>query len=187
MNPENLPDEEILRLISEKGKNSERAFRFVYKKNASRLMAYCKSMIKDHHAAEDIFQETFIRFYKKASSENPGCSVTGFLFIIARNLCLDHFRNKRYEVPLQDYHYNIGDEISDGDIKEQKINLILSSMEMMNEEDKELLIMRSYNKLSYREIGEILRTSEPNARKRVFRAKMRLKKIIEPYHNMFEK
>ncbi|MBI3258158.1 MAG: hypothetical protein HYZ54_01565 [Ignavibacteriae bacterium] len=61
-------DDELIVLLSKSGREAERAFTVLYNRYASRIHAYCYRIIEDSAYAEDMFQETFIRFFQTARS-----------------------------------------------------------------------------------------------------------------------
>lgn len=166
-------------------KEADAAFKYIYRKHSPRLIAYCRRMLNNDSLAEDIFQETFIRFYQKASVDYQNISIAGFLITIARNLCFDQKRQKNYFVPFEDFHSLFSESAPDN--KEDKIKIVITALELMNPKDKEPLLLRMYEGFSYDEIADIYDITAANARKRVFRAKLKLKEIIEPYYHELEK
>ncbi len=63
-----------------------------------RLLKYCYAKVKNRELAEDITQESFLRFF---NTKNYGSieRQMPYLYTIARNLCLDHFRKKKEDLP----------------------------------------------------------------------------------------
>ena len=128
MKLEELNDNDLLILLDKKGRQGERAFRIIYNKYSSRLMAYCRKMMKNQTIAEDIFQETFIRFYKNAKPNQNKVSIIGYLIRIGRNLCYDHYRSKINNVSLDDFQIDLPDNdgiYSDDDQIEEKFKLLM--------------------------------------------------------------
>ena len=180
-----IKEKELLEQLSGDKAQADNAFKIIYRKYSPRIMAYCKRMLNNDKIAEDIFQETFIRFYQKAAGDRPNYSIAGFLITIARNLCFDHKRKKNNMVPFEDFHSVFADESEEN--REDKIKLVIMALDLLELKDKEPLILRLYEGFSYDEIAEIYSISPGNARKRVFRAKLKLKEILEPYYHEFEK
>jgi RNA polymerase sigma-70 factor (ECF subfamily) len=178
----NHTDNDLAEIIKKgKKKEADEAFKVLYKRYSGRLHAYCLKIINDREAAEDIFQETFVRFYKKVQKDYRSGNVQGFIFTIARNLCLNYKRNLKDTVEFEDFHLKI-EENKFEDLNE-KNKLLKYAIDLLDFEYKEPLVLRIYDGLNYKEISEICEISEENARKRVFRAKNKLKQILEPYYN----
>lgn len=189
MNYEKLSDIELLRLVERKDQQGIDAFKFVYRKHSAQVMGFCRYMIREISTAEDIFQETFIRFYNNVESKKMKSSIIGFLLKIARNICYDYLKKKNNYVFVEDCSFDLYEIPNDDDQSEEieaKYQLLIESIELLSQEDKELLVLRIYNNLPYDKIAEVINTNESNARKKVFRAKLKLKKIIEPYYSVFE-
>ena len=177
-------DEELLRMMEGSKQESDFAFRIIYDRYSPRLHAYCMRILNNREEAEDIFQETFVRFYQKVDSKQHQGSIQGFLITIARNLCLNSKRDKRETLELEEFHITMNGE----DEHEQKeiFNLIRTALELIEFEYREPLVLRLYDGLSYEEIAEVCNITPENARKRVFRAKQKIKAIIEPnYREMY--
>ena len=175
-------DKELIKILKNGSKDeSNEAFRHIYSRYSARIHAYCLKTLSDPDLAEDIFQDTFIRFYQKVKTDYTNGTTAGFLITIARNLCLNSKRDKKPTVPFEDYH-QIFDFDKQGD-REENQKLLQFAMSLLDFEYKEPLILRIYNGLNYKDIAEILEITPENARKRVFRAKEKIKKILEPYVN----
>lgn len=175
---EALPDKELVVLMNRGKKDADLAFRVIYNRYSARIHAYCFRILNNREAAEDIFQETFVRFYRKANGNTETGSISGFLITIARNLCLNQKRRDKSTVSIEDFHLVVnGNEETD---KVERQQIIRSAIDLLNFEYKEPLILRLYDGLSYKEIGEVCGISEDNARARVFRAKKKIKAVLEP-------
>src|SRR5579872_1456732 len=70
--------------------SDERAFAELYQRHKAEIYTYCLRMMSgDRDRANDVFQEVFIRAFEKAGQFRMGANVAGWLFMIARNLCLN--------------------------------------------------------------------------------------------------
>jgi RNA polymerase sigma-70 factor (ECF subfamily) len=171
-------DKDLLKMMAGEKSEVDFGFKVIYHKYAPRVHAYCMRVLNSREEAEDIFQETFVKFFEKVKADFQSSSIQGFLITIARNLCLNYKRDKKSTVNLEDFHL-----IIDGNQQnEQKeiFDMIKMAMELIEFEYREPLILRLYDGLSYEEIAEICEISCENARKRVFRAKQKIRAIIEP-------
>jgi RNA polymerase sigma-70 factor (ECF subfamily) len=177
----NFSDSELLKLISKGKPESDDAFKIVYKRYSNQVHAYCYKLVRDRMAVEDIFQETFIKFYQNASSNKSNSTVSGFLFTIARNLCFNYIRDKKVNVEVEDFHLTY--ENNDLEQKESYKHVNIA-MDLLEIEYREPLILRMYDGLSYNEIAEICNITSETARQRVFRAKEKMKGLLEPYYKI---
>lgn len=184
MDCRNTEDIELLnKLLSDDKRKSDEAFRCIYQKYASRVHSYCYKILKNKQVAEDIFQETFIKFYQNVKSEKMHSSLLGFLLRIARNLSLNAIRdekNKHVSFVIDYNSYSAIDEFAS-----ENLQLIQKSIESLELKYREPLVLRLYDGLEYEEIAEILDITPENARKRVFRAKQQIKTMLKPYYDEF--
>lgn len=179
-----LEDIELLHnLLSENKHLSDNAFRCIYQRYASRVHSYCYKIIKDKLIAEDVFQDTFIKFYQNAKVEKMKVSLLSFLLRIARNLSLNAIRDEKTK------HKNYTIDFSSYSVIEEFANtnlqIIQKAIESLELKYREPLVLRLYDGLEYEEIAEVLDISAENARKRVFRAKQQIKVILKPYYDEF--
>ena len=158
----------------------EAAFKELYNRLSPRIYAYCKKVLDDTDLAQDVFQDTFIRFYKSAQQEREMTNVAAYLLRIARNLCLNAKRDygSHRFVELEEYH---GAHVGiDGD-KQELLSLIDKAIEQLPFDYKDVFVLREYDGLSYAEIGEIVGCSEATAKIRSFRAKQKIREMLAPY------
>ena len=109
-----------------------------------KIYRYCYFKVHQREAAEDITQETFLRFFESSSYINTGKAIQ-YLYTIARNLCVDEYRKHRKEV-LEEV---LGDETVDMDATEYMITQISVrlALSQLNETDRELLLLRYVNEV----------------------------------------
>ena len=176
-----LSDKELCGLIA--GKNpaeSEAAFTVLYERYSRRIHAYCYRILSNNEDAEDAFQETFLRFHRTIRNGSRMTNVSGLLFTIARNLCINlKKKNTRWAADPVEH-----DTLSDRDEayeKRELLELIKTSLELINPDYREAFVLREYNGLSYKEIAEVLEITLPTAKIRVFRAKEKIRLVLEPY------
>lgn len=173
-------DAELFERICKRASDAEYAFNELYNRYSARIYAYCLKVLGNKDQARDVFQDTFIRFYKSASEERSMTNVAGFLLTIARNLCLNHKRDTRPTTALDGLElpapaHGVSYEES------ELLNLISLALDLLDAEHREAFILREYDGLSYQEIGEIVGTNEATAKTRAFRAKQKLRQILMPY------
>jgi RNA polymerase sigma-70 factor (ECF subfamily) len=180
-------DEELLTLMTNKESSSltkEQSFAEIYNRHSGKVHAYVLKIVGDEDDAEDLFQDVFIRFYRRAANGRHS-NVIGFLITIARNLCLNYKRDRKKTVLLEDYEYLAYDTQNYED--KELLDLINRSLELLESDYKEAFVLREYTGLNYDEISEIMDITPVNARSKVFRAKKKLKEILKPYLNDISK
>ena len=136
--------------------------------------------MNDKIISEDIFQETFIKFYE---SVNPqiNTNIAGFLVTIARNLCLNYKRNRKNKVDITEMEFLAYETQSYDSV--QMLEFVNTAVDLLDDEYKEALILREYNNMEYEEIAKILNITIINAKTRVCRAKKKVKDLLKPYLN----
>lgn len=182
-----VPDGTLFEWVAGTGPStqSELAFRELYRRYAPRIYAYCFRILEKKQEAEDIFQETFIRFYQIARQQRIMVNVPGYLLRIARNLCLNHKRDTVLHESLE------GLEIPYYDVEqryenEELLNLIKYAVGLLEHEYHEAFVLREYQNLTYEEIAQIVGTTVSNAKSRVFRARQKIKEILAPNIKEFQ-
>jgi len=175
----NLSDIELVGILHGSKLDASEAFQVLYDRYSSIVHAYCVRVIGDEDIADDIFQETFIKFYQKVQPDMINTNIPGFLMRIARNLCLNAKRDKKNTVAIEEAEFYVNSSIS----YEQKelLDLITRSLDLLEDDYREAFVLREYSGLTYEEIAEVTGTSVGNAKSRVFRAKQKIKSILSPY------
>ena len=113
-----------------------------------KIYHYCYFKVHQREAAEDITQETFLRFFESSSYINTGKAIQ-YLYTIARNLCVDEYRKHRKEVLEEVLEEVLDDEAVDIDATEHMITQISVrlALSQLNETDRELLLLRYVNEV----------------------------------------
>lgn len=141
--------------------------------------AYCLFVLKVPEQAEDVFQDTFIRFYVNVREQDDITNLPGFLLKIAKNLCLNVKRSRKIKIPVEGITFTT--DHSKTYEKTELLELILSATELLDEKYRTPFIMREFNGMPYSEICERINVSLSNAKLRVSRAKQKLIKELQPY------
>lgn len=174
---EKIGDIELYYRLDKDKETAGVAFAELYSRYSSRVFAYCRRFLGNKDDAKDIFQETFVRFFQSAQQDREMTNVPAFLLKIARNLCVNHKRKLKEVVSFEDYM------TSDSGTEDQDelLKLIKMALELLTPEYKDLFILREYNGLSYNEIAEITGLSLSTVKIRLFRAKLKIREILQPY------
>ncbi len=172
-----LTDRQLQQQLSSKGDESHAAFAEVYRRYNTRIFAYIVRVIGDREPAEDLFQETFLRFYRSAAGGREG-SLCGFLITIARNLCLNHKRDRKVTLTLDAFDFAEPQRFPMED--REFMDLLRRAIDILEIDLREPLILRVYNELSYEEIAAICGIAPASARVRVLRAKKKIRSILSP-------
>lgn len=177
-NFEKYDDAELFEFIKKKHKLADKAFSELYDRHSQRVYAYCKRFLGNKEEAQDVFQETFVKFYQSAEGDREMTNVPAFILRIARNLCVN---SKKRDKPLISFEEFMVVNSDDKQDKKELINLIQMAMEILPNDYKEVFILREYEGLSYHEIAEITDLSLTNVKVRIHRAKQKVREILAPY------
>lgn len=172
-------DEKLLELIKGEKKRADMAFTELYNRYSSKVYSFARAFLNDVDKANDIFQDTFIKFYEYARSGKEVRNAIGLLITIARNLSINTTREKE-KVQLEEVEY-IHQKESTYEQKEY-LELVMISIDLLEDETKQVFIMRVFNDLSYDEIAEITKMPASRARYLVFSARNKLKALLAPYY-----
>jgi RNA polymerase sigma-70 factor (ECF subfamily) len=148
---------ELKRAIASAKKGDTSALHFLYVQYADNVYGYVKSIVRDHHAAEDITQNVFAKLMTAILKYEPrDVPFTAWILRVARNAALDYARARRQlpcaEVRMtDDGHEHTGFE---------KSQCLKQALELLPGEQREVLILRHVAGLSPREIGELLGKTE---------------------------
>ncbi len=112
-----------------------------------KIYRYCFYKVRNSEAAEDITQETFLKFFEQKQRISRGEDMA-YLYTIARNLCFDHFRKKQTAELSEDYPTEDFAEQS-----ELKI-AVRNALERLDERQREIIVMRYIGELSVNETAE---------------------------------
>ncbi|MFZ9870582.1 MAG: RNA polymerase sigma factor [Candidatus Kapaibacteriota bacterium] len=156
------------------------AFSELYARYSSVVYAYCVRVMGDRDKAADVFQDTFIRFYQSAQRHQSMENVKGYLLTISRNLCLNEKkRASSNNLEFDELLYNPGE--SREHERNEMMDLIARALELLPQDMREAFVLREYQGLSYKEMTVILDIKLETAKVRVFRARQRIKEILQPY------
>ena len=173
-----LSDEGLCQLLKVEGAERDTAFGELYSRYSSRIWLYCKRAMPSVDNAQDIYHETFIRFFKSSQTMNEFTNVPAYLLRIARNLILNAKRDERPSVPIEDFQMPYIDTTYE---QKETSELIAMSLELLPEQYREVLTLQVYGGMSYQEISEMMGVPVTTVRNWIVRAKQQMQKILTPY------
>ncbi len=176
--------EELIKLFNGSKKEKEIAFTYVYNKYSNRLYAYCLRIASSKSDADDIFQETFTSFLNSQKNEFEVTNIASYLIKIARNIELNLKRNKKeFYLNIEEYDDILLIDEKDKYEKKEEMEIIAKALELLDFHYKEIFVLRQYHNMSYEEIAEITNEKINVLRNRYFKAKEKLKEILDPILN----
>ncbi len=174
-----LTEDDLIGFVRGTHDDSEKAFTEIYKRYAAMIHAYCACMINNQQQVEDIFQDTLIRFYQNVRHDCRKINIRGYLITIARNLCLNYKRDRKLTVPIENLEFLI--ETYQPNERNELLELMTMAMNLLDFDYREAFVLREIDGMTYEQIAEVCNISVANARKRAFRARKKMKAILNPY------
>ena len=168
---------------------SERAFEELLLRHKQKIYGSIYLFVKDSTLAEDIFQEVFIKIIdtlRKGKYNHEG-KFLQWALRISYNMCVDYFRrNKRKPKTTTTDSFDIFDVLPLSDlnaeqamVRDQTHDKIKDLLDLLPEEQREVVILRHYADMSFKEISKLTRVSINTALGRMWYALINIRKIIE--------
>lgn len=159
------------------------AFDRIFDMYRTQLFAYAIGMVKDRGAAEDIVQDCFIALARHIHTINPERGLSGWLYRVTRNSCIDSIRRRKHEVPGEEEVLQTiqatdeeGPESADRSLMRREENARLrQKVDKLPRKERELLILRFYSDLTFKEISQVVRRPLGTVLWQVRKTLMRLK------------
>jgi RNA polymerase sigma-70 factor (ECF subfamily) len=176
----------IMRFI----KGEQSCFEELIHRHKNKVFAYINLYIRDQALAEDIFQDTFLKVFQSVKSGRyyDNGKFISWVMRIAHNLIIDHFRrikqmntvsNDNYESDIFNSKKFADNNIEDDLIKRQIQKDIRKMISQLPDDQREVVILRHYSGLSFKEIAEITDVSINTALGRMRYALINLRKLMD--------
>ncbi len=181
-----LTDEQAVQLFIN-GETS--ALELLIERHKNRIFSSIYLLVKDKYLAEDIFQDLFIKIIENLKSGNYK-EENKFLFWamrIAHNLCVDHFRKVKSRPIIRTSNdtdiFNMLDfaapNAEENIMKSQSSNRVMQLVSLLPEEQREVIILRHFADLKFKQIAELLNCSVNTALGRMRYALLNIRKMVE--------
>jgi len=163
----------------------QQAFVEAYEQHYTKLFAYVYSRVGNVELAKDLTAEVFEKAYVKGHSVREAAAYTTWLFMIAKNVVIGHYRRQKREnnglTKMKDSLW-LSDRPAEpeaGALQGEAVSNLMRHVRGLSGRDQELLALKFEGELSYVEISRVLGLSEVNARVSIFRALKRLRGLME--------
>jgi len=156
-------------------------FEQLYSLYSKQLYKYLLYLSGDKYLTEELLQETYYQALKSIFRFRGDSKVSTWLYQISKNVYFKHLSKVKKEQlreinETKDLTYlNTPDMIIEG--MEARINLI-EALDKLKEQSREIIFLRTFDELSFREIGKVFNQSEGWARTNFYRAKLQLKDLL---------
>jgi RNA polymerase sigma factor (sigma-70 family) len=176
-------------LITRFIKGEQSCFEKLIHRHKNKVFAYISLYIRDQALAEDIFQDTFLKVIQsvKSGKYSDNGKFLSWVMRIAHNLIIDHFRrikqmntisNDNYESDLFNSKSFAEDNVEDDMIKRQIQKDIRNMISHLPDDQREVVILRHYAGLSFKEIADITEVSINTALGRMRYALINMRRIM---------
>jgi RNA polymerase sigma-70 factor (ECF subfamily) len=158
----------------------------IYDQYYGPVRKFILTYVRDEWAADDLIQDTFLRVQKNLDSVRDSERVSSWIFRIAYNLCHDHFRQtKRSSLnsrTIQTEIPSFNESLVQKELEQHQMGqCVQDKMDLLPKDYRTVLILSDIMAFSQKEIAEILSISVANVKVRVYRARKRMRAILEEH------
>ncbi len=152
------------------------AFEVLFERYHSRLLAFCRHMLRSTEDAEDVLQEVFVKAHAAMLADDRHINVRPWLYRIARNRCLNHLRRPvpegqdSMDVMVGENGVTTADTVQ----KREDFRALIADVQDLPETQRTALLLREIDALSYEEIAETMDTTIPAVKSLLVRARISL-------------
>jgi len=174
------------RLIEDIIAGNDAAFVQLVRRYKHKVIALSARFARDADDLDDICQDVFIKVYEHLGKFRHDAPFEHWLARITIRTCYDALRRRQKEnrnVPLDDLHYQIADDTGGTDLAaEQARDLLEKGLARLRPDERLVITLLELEEKPIREIAALTGWSEANVKVRGFRARQRLKRILERDH-----
>lgn len=155
----------------------------LYHRYANQVMRFLLCLTGNYDLAEELTQETFYQACKSIGRYDGTCKLSVWMCQIAKHLYFDYLKKQKHIAPinLDDIAETLLDEesLEENLIAKEEVRHLQKAVAMLRDPYREVLMLRIYGELSFREIGEIFDGKSENwARITFYRAKLQVKEEL---------
>ena len=157
-----------------------KAFGLIYDRHVRTIYNFIYYKVFDKEHAEDLTSQTFFKALKNVSSIDPERPVISWLYKIAQNCVLDHYRSARHTEDIDDF-WDIHDENEDvvgaldTEVDMKRVKKYLKELSSL---ERDIILMRVWQEMPYQAIAEVVGKSEANCKMIYSRSMKKLKAMI---------
>ena len=186
MTPEEIEDRDLVQRCL---KNDQEAYKILLKRFERPVYGIVRRMVQDEEDARDLAQEAFVRAFKNLKQFDLNRKFSSWLFRIANNLCIDHYRRRKLDtVPL--VRHSEGEESESWDLPDEgpspaetfsnreRGRRLLTAVESLPPVYRMVILLRHQQGLTYDEIAEATELPLGTVKARIHRAHRLLKEKL---------
>ena len=164
-------------------------FTILFNRYKKGIYNYALKMLKDTMRADDVVQDVFIKLFENLNNIHNKQSIQFWLYKTTRNEIMAFFRSTKNKklisnvMDLEETEIESEQSLME-EIESKELNkLIFKELQNMNEDFKEVFVLREYSGLSYKEIASLLEIDEELVKSRLYKARQklinRISKLVE--------
>ena len=173
-----MSNDESLMLEFQRG--SSQAFQMLFEQYRVPLYAFFYRRLGSRERAEDLTQDTFVAVIRSADRYEPLATVRTYLYSIATNLLLGERRRQVRRAGGLAPGAETGEELPEHPQDPDDALWVRQALERLEPLEREILMLREYEQLSYGEIAEVLGLPVNTVRSRLFRSREALRSQLQP-------
>jgi RNA polymerase sigma-70 factor (ECF subfamily) len=150
----------------------------VYKRFHESLKQFISRRVSDERVAEDLLQDVYLRIHSRLDSLEDTSRIESWVFQIARNLIIDHYRSRKQVERIADDDYPAEDDDDSNEAMECLAPAVREFVQELPEPYREALVLTEFEGLSQKELANRLGLSFSGAKSRVQRARAMLKDML---------
>ncbi|MCB9676073.1 MAG: sigma-70 family RNA polymerase sigma factor [Alphaproteobacteria bacterium] len=168
------------------------AYRGLVEKYQGRVYSMVYGMVRNREDARDITQDAFVKAFNNLKSFRLEASFYTWLYRIAMNKAIDHTRKRKRRGETGEFDENIANRDEDGGIadvhhsespsksleRKQLYTKIMESLEKLPADQKQVILLRELEGLSYKEISDVMGIPEGTVMSRLFYARKKMQKLL---------
>ena len=192
--PDRSEDAELLQRVLD---GDGTAYRGLVEKYQTRIYQVVYGIVRNPEDARDITQDAFVKAYKNLGKFRLESSFYTWIYRIASNLAIDLTRKQKRRQTTSGFDESIATKDGDGMMLEQHTHdsprkvverkelygLIMDALDKLPGEQKQIIVLREVEGMSYKEISDVMEIPEGTVMSRLYYARKKLQKILGPYRS----
>lgn len=136
----------------------------IYKEYHGKVYGYIYGKLKNHHNAEDLCEDVFVKIYQKLDSfDSAKASISTWIYTITRNTVIDYLRsNSVHKEILSDFeeqNYSVSEQYTD-----ERLEELAEYLEKLPERQRNIIVLHYYKELTLKEIADTMNISYSNTK-----------------------
>jgi RNA polymerase sigma-70 factor, ECF subfamily len=172
------------RLVARLKGGDKTAFIELYEHYKRSVYLYCLKMLGETEAAKDVTQGVFLKVLERNGQLADASKFRSWLLTIARNDCLTQRKDAKMTVPEDECSIDLNNvsaaEVAVFDKVDTELKLVNQAVGRLRPDYRDVVILREYQNLSYRQIAEVIGAAESTVKFRLFAARRELYESLRP-------